>query len=190
MLTVNIIIISSFSLFFQHKQRMLQLNLWAGAIWLSPLTTLFYSFIFFSLVSNGKSLKGFEILPHPSHTHLALHMLKPRGLLEVKESKEVAEEEEEERSRTAWRGGRIGQGSLAFLSSIAPQGPRKCSNSKSAVLKYTTRRKGTSVDFLFQTTNVPFMTALKIRTESHQLAALIETALWSSWTVRGPNFVI
>lgn len=66
----------------------------------------FYSFLFFSLVSNEKCLKGFEILPHPSHAHLTLHMFKPRGLLEVKESKEVAEEEEPSRRarREDWAG--------------------------------------------------------------------------------------
>lgn len=65
-----------------------------------------FNSFFFSLVSNEKCLKGFEILPHPSHAHLALHILKPRGPPEVKESKEVAEEEE--RSRRARREGWAG----------------------------------------------------------------------------------
>lgn len=60
---------------------------------------------FFSLVLNEKCLKGFEILPHPSHSYLALHMFKPWGPLEVKESKEVAEEEERSGARREdWAG--------------------------------------------------------------------------------------
>lgn len=54
-------------------------------------------------------------------------------------------------------------------------------------------QEGTSADLLFQTTNVPFfffISAVRIRTESHQLAALIETALWSSSTVGGPDFFV
>lgn len=140
---------------------MQQLNLWAQIIWLSPLKTLFYSFIFFSLVSNEKCLKGFEILPHPSHSHLALHMLKPRRLLEGKEVKEVRRR----RSGTQKHDGRIEQGSQASQPSIAPWDPRKCSNSKSAVLEYTT--SGTSVGFLFQTTKCSFLWQLWISKLSH-----------------------
>lgn len=54
----------------------------------------------------------------------------------------------------------------------------------------STMQEGTSADLLFQTTNVPFISAVRIRTESHQLAALIETALWSSSTVGGPDFFV
>lgn len=79
-----------------------------------------------------------------SHSYLALHMFKPWGPLEVKESKEVAEEEE--------RSGAGGSGwDLPPLWGVRGKG----SNSKSAILEYTTRREGTS-GFLFQTTNVPF----------------------------------